>query len=373
MITNFKPVLLATGHPHGGILHFVAALAGALIKIGRRSCMAFAPQALLNRIHEVHFCQFHEYHVIDHPWGLNQWKFILQSSYYCWRFKRDYILHYHLPSLMPPHIYTAHGLYTRFWLQNPNPGLVAKMQFLLLSAVEKSTISQSKRVCFVSEDDRAYAISWLGTDRGDAFQVINPGVDCNIYKPVRENERRAKREELHSKIPAEMRWLLFVGNDFERKGLLRVLNSLKARDQTEKYQLFVFGHDKVNQKIADEFSAPLGSRVHFFRDDDKLIKTFPLCDILIMDSAAEGYPLVLLEAMAAGCVPFTTHFGGVRDAIVHGKNGMVFQCADQVIATALTINEQELTRMRFAARDFSLQRSWVNVAYDYDKIYSIFD
>lgn len=373
MVTENKPILLATGHPYGGILHFVAALAAALIAKGHRRCIGFAPASLLSRMREAHICQFHEYHVIHHTWGLNQWKFILQSSCYGLRFRRDYILHYHLPSFLPPDIYTAHGLYTRYWLQNPKPGLVARIQFILLSAIEKMTINRAKKVCFVSEEDLAYAIKWTGKNRQDAFTVINPGVNCMIYKPVCENERQAKRQELYPGIAWEARWLLFVGNDFGGKGLLRILGSMKQRTSSEEFHLLIFGTDSINQKKAEELSESIRSRVHFFKDDKKLIATFALCDILVMDSVAEGYPLVLLEAMASGCVPFTTHFGGVRESITHKKNGMVFQDADQLVEEALKINEEELAGMRIAARNLSLQRDWANVANDYEKIYRAFD
>lgn len=48
-------------------------------------------------------------------------------------------------------------------------------------------------------------------------------------------------------------------------------------------------------------------------------------DVLIMPSRFEGYPLTLIEAMAAGCVPIVSRIQGVTDTIVtHGFNGFLF-------------------------------------------------
>ncbi|MEK1886684.1 MAG: glycosyltransferase family 4 protein [Phyllobacterium sp.] len=52
-------------------------------------------------------------------------------------------------------------------------------------------------------------------------------------------------------------------------------------------------------------------------------------DALVMPSRFEGYPLTLIEAMAAGCVPIVSHIRGVTDTIVkNGSNGFLFPVGD---------------------------------------------
>lgn len=52
-------------------------------------------------------------------------------------------------------------------------------------------------------------------------------------------------------------------------------------------------------------------------------------DALIMPSRFEGLPLVLIEAMAAGCVPVATRLSGVTDTLVtHGQDGLLFPAGD---------------------------------------------
>jgi glycosyltransferase involved in cell wall biosynthesis len=49
----------------------------------------------------------------------------------------------------------------------------------------------------------------------------------------------------------------------------------------------------------------------------------PAFDLFLMTSRYEGFPYVLLEALAAGCAIVTTRVGGVVDCVVDGENGTV--------------------------------------------------
>lgn len=46
-------------------------------------------------------------------------------------------------------------------------------------------------------------------------------------------------------------------------------------------------------------------------------------DILLMTSAFEGFPLVLMESMANGVIPVVTSVDGIPEHIVHGENGFL--------------------------------------------------
>ena len=51
-------------------------------------------------------------------------------------------------------------------------------------------------------------------------------------------------------------------------------------------------------------------------------------DLFLMTSRYEGFPYVLLEALAAGCAIVTTRVGGVADCVVDGVNGSVVDTLD---------------------------------------------
>jgi len=57
-------------------------------------------------------------------------------------------------------------------------------------------------------------------------------------------------------------------------------------------------------------------------DMPELLKLF---DIYVLPSLSEGLPMVLLEAMAAGCPILSTNVGGIPMAVKHGENGSLVE------------------------------------------------
>lgn len=79
-------------------------------------------------------------------------------------------------------------------------------------------------------------------------------------------------------------------------------------------------------------------------------------DVLLFPSRIEGFPLVLLEAMASGCVPVASLIKGVTDAAVtEGKDGLLFPIGQKAAATSalrrLAGDRALLRRMSAAAVD----------------------
>ena len=52
------------------------------------------------------------------------------------------------------------------------------------------------------------------------------------------------------------------------------------------------------------------------------------CDVAILPSHREGFPKALLEAAACGLPLLGTDAPGIREIIVNGHNGMLFEKAD---------------------------------------------
>jgi len=80
----------------------------------------------------------------------------------------------------------------------------------------------------------------------------------------------------------------------------------------------------------------------------------PAFDLFLMTSRYEGFPYVLLEALAAGCAIVTTRVGGVVDCVLDGENGAVVDDVDpDPIARAVLaiVNDPDtLNRMRAESR-----------------------
>jgi glycosyltransferase involved in cell wall biosynthesis len=89
---------------------------------------------------------------------------------------------------------------------------------------------------------------------------------------------------------------------------------------------------RLKQRCAD-----LGSRIRFTGAvaPDAVGALLADHDALIMPSRFEGFPVTLVEAMTAGCVPVASLLRGVTDmAIRDGENGRLFPVGDTAAAAA---------------------------------------
>jgi len=130
-----------------------------------------------------------------------------------------------------------------------------------------------------------------------------------------------------------------------------------------------FGRDPAGAAPVRALAAAMPGRVHIFDDDERLPAAYGLSDCLVLDSTAEGYPLVLLEAMAAGCVPVVTRFGGAATAIADGADGFIVDSAAEVAERALTVAADRLQIMAAQAVRTASGRTWGHVAAAYADLY----
>jgi poly(glycerol-phosphate) alpha-glucosyltransferase len=79
---------------------------------------------------------------------------------------------------------------------------------------------------------------------------------------------------------------------------------------------------------------------------------------LVLTSRSEGLPLVLVEAMAAGCVPIAYDIPyGPADIIDHGRNGFIVPAGDQDALVAAIVNLQQMPQHTVARLRRSARRS----------------
>jgi len=124
--------------------------------------------------------------------------------------------------------------------------------------------------------------------------------------------------------------LLFMGSIDNRKGILDLLEALV--DINIEYELDVAGNfdsDEIEMKckqIIDRNKL----NVNFIgyvsgHEKDLLLKK---AQILILPSYAEGFPMVIPEAMAYGCAILATSIAGIPEIVIEDKNGILFKPGD---------------------------------------------
>ena len=85
-----------------------------------------------------------------------------------------------------------------------------------------------------------------------------------------------------------------------------------------------------------EVSAAASSRVELLGARADVSDLLARSDVFVLSSRSEGFPVSILEAMAAGLPVVATDVGGVAEAVVHRETGFLVPAADpQALAGAL--------------------------------------
>jgi glycosyltransferase involved in cell wall biosynthesis len=159
------------------------------------------------------------------------------------------------------------------------------------------------------------ALAQLGVD-ASKISVMRNGVDTRLFRPVDRASQRA-RLGLTGIV------LLMVGNLVALKAHDVVLRAL--RDFPEGYLLIIgAGREERNLKqMARELG--LQGRVRFLgtMPQEQLVEYYGAADALVLASRREGWPNVLLEAMACGTPVVSTQVGGTQEIVTAPEAGVL--------------------------------------------------
>lgn len=124
--------------------------------------------------------------------------------------------------------------------------------------------------------------------------------------------------------------ILFVGGDFFRKGLPRLLKALplvlkKAPDA----KLLVIGQDYWYARAFARFLAK-GLPVEFIfgLSHNEVLKIYSKGKVLVLPSEIEALSLVSAEATMAGVPPILSNVGGMPEVVQDGETGYIFPLDD---------------------------------------------
>lgn len=194
--------------------------------------------------------------------------------------------------------------------------------------------------------------------------VIPNGVDTDLFRPVGRDERARLRRSLA--LPSEAVVLLFVGHEFQRKGLFVALDALTQLPSS--HLLLAVGGTPGERRLARvrAESAGTGNRLITVGSQSDPRPYFAVADILVLPSAYEADPLVVLEALACGLPVVATDVGGVAELVLDGFNGSVTTRTPSGVAQAVrSVLAQNQEALRSRARQSAEARSWRSVAQAY--------
>jgi glycosyltransferase involved in cell wall biosynthesis len=166
--------------------------------------------------------------------------------------------------------------------------------------------------------------------------------------------------------------LLFVGHEFDRKGLSFLMEALKVLPYN--IYLQVVGGRGSNVEYFKSIAADwnISERIIFHGSQTNLKKFYQSADLFVLPSSYEGLPLVCLESMACGLPNLLTRVGGMKDLIKEGTNGyFIKRDANDIADKVLKISnlKYDILRLRQSTRDSVIEYSWDNIANDYLNVF----
>ena len=219
-------------------------------------------------------------------------------------------------------------------------------QFSLRPFVRK--ISQNADIVFSYGGKITEIIKSIGVDAHHIIEIPS-GVEKEFINPTISSHHDTKRK------------FVFLGRAERRKGIIE-LNEVLKKLISEKKQ-FQF-----------EFIGPIPSEIKIqhpciiyhgeIRDAKKIKELLSQNDVLVCPSWSEGFPNVILEAMACGLAVISTDVGAIS-AMVGKNNGWLIKPADQTALYDAMIDAIETTHL-LSKKEASLLQ--VNVTFNWDVI-----
>lgn len=194
----------------------------------------------------------------------------------------------------------------------------------LMIAKTAKEVNASITVCAALKD----ALVDLGADPR-RVHVLRNGVDLSVFHP----KDRRRFEGMNDRSRAA---LLSVGHLIERKGHDLVIKALSFLPDTD----LVIAGDGPERHRLERLTASLGleNRVRFLGvvEHRALADLYSSADLLILASSREGWPNVLLEALACGTPVVATRNWGTPEIVSAPEAGrLVDQRTPEAIADAI--------------------------------------
>ncbi len=267
-------------------------------------------------------------------------------------------------------ICTSPRLLTYMWLEYKRFACVPGRRIVVTSSGLGEAMQQAypQTTQQFQLSDASHAIS--------AMAVITPGVDVVEGTDDRKPAQRSARSRLG--LPSEGTCLLFVGNDFRKKGLPALIGALAQLTKTAPdIFLAVVGNPAQRgamQVFAEELG--VGQRVYFLGSLAKMEWAYSAADCLVHPTLQDAYAMVVLEAMAHAVpvVVSAARYCGIAADLQDGQEAMLLEHprdAGQIARAVDTVLTQPAVQARLVSGGlaFAQRHSWEESGMAHQKLF----
>lgn len=199
--------------------------------------------------------------------------------------------------------------------------------------------------------------------------------DCSLFS---DDDSFRLRQELN--ISKDDFVFIFVGRLVKDKGINELVSAFKSLQisNTPTLKLLLVGPleqdlDPLSQEVLDEIENNPGIVSVGFRKDVR--PYFAMSNALAFPSYREGFPNVVLQALAMGLPALVSNINGCNEIVAHQQNGLIFQpkeAHDLQEAMKLCLDSEIYNKLQVSARDsvmkYKQELIWELLKKNYDDL-----
>jgi glycosyltransferase involved in cell wall biosynthesis len=201
-------------------------------------------------------------------------------------------------------------------------------RFILSNVDQHICISEAVKSKFLGRQEQTVV------DR-ECVHIINNGVD-DVYSKLHRDECR-EQVISHLKLPATTELILCVSRLEPEKDVQALLSSLTNLENHLSYHCLIVGDgSERTQMEAFVRNFKIDDRVSFMGYRADVPSIMKASDLFVLPCPAEGFGLVIVEAMFAGLPVVAINHGGPVEIVVSGETGLLVPRSDiKAISDAL--------------------------------------
>lgn len=213
----------------------------------------------------------------------------------------------------------------------------------------EDALRRSAAVCTVTA---AHAEKIAALYPGIEPYVIANGIDFELWQATGGDRARAARWRAEHVAP-DRRVLGLFGHLKSKKGVPFFVHALVRSGLAGRFHLLLVGEIDSAPEVPHTLLPPV--------DRFELLPYYLASDLVVLPSHYDGFPNVLIEAMALGKPLLASRAGGMRDVLADGEQAWLFEPGDDdscraAIARAAHASGEELERMGSAAAALARRR-----------------
>lgn len=243
--------------------------------------------------------------------------------------KGSFDIVYSLCQVYPLDIYRAGGGIQKHWMRVQYPitfirtlKYLTSLVHLAMRWLEEQIFKEGNCKIYITNSSliKEQIIEYFNIS-SEKIRVIYNGVDTTRFNPEIKVYRRAMRDKY--KIGNDEIVLLFISNNWERKGLSTIIESL-PKTEIEKIRVVIVGRGGKRKYISLLKKRRIGlDKLIFTGSSEEIEKYYGMADIFVLPSRYEPFSNVCLEAMACALPVITTKMNGASELIRNGVNGFI--------------------------------------------------